>query len=301
MRHTIYLQLFAEGGSTGDGSSGAEGSAVKGVAPRGGDGLSNVVYGKSSGEITNPKGKAADSPETMEARFEELIKGEYKEAFSKRTQAIIDERFKKAKGTEERLKSIEPILSVLAEKYGSDANDIEALKKAIDEDDTFYQEAAMEAGLTVKQYKEYKAMERQNAELLAEKQRADEQKETTRILADWDRQGKEFAEKYGIEGFDFGKEIQNPQFANLLKTGVTVEGAYKAIHFDEMVGGAMAHTASKVKEGLVNSINGRAKRPAEGATTSQTATIFKTDVHQLTAADRREIAKRAIRGEQISF
>ena len=301
MKNLLYLQLFAEGSAAGSGSSGAEG-ADSGVAHPGEEAsVETVVYGKPSGEVANPKGKAAESPETKEARFQELIKGEFKEEYAKRTQAIIDDRFKKYKGTEERLQSIDPILKTLADKYGADANDIEALKKAIDEDDSFFQKAAIDRGLTVKQYKEVRALERQNEELLAQQQQQKQQEEVDKIFAQWAAQSKEFAEKYQIENFDFDAEMQNPEFSRLLGSGVTVEGAYKAVHFDEMVGGAMAHTAAKVKEGIVNSVNSRAQRPSEGAVSSHPATTFKTDVNALTKADREEIERRAARGEIITF
>lgn len=305
MKKFMNLQFFAEGsagaGATGSASSGAEAGAETGFAHPGDEDLSNVIYGKPSGESATPKGKTADNPETLEARFQEMIKGEFKDVFAKRTQAIIDERFKKTKGMEEKLKSHEDILNVLADKYGTKADDIEALRKAIDEDDSFYQKAAMDAGLTVKQYKEVRKLERQNEELLAQRQAQEEQEATDRIFAQWNQQASEFSEKYGIEGFDLKTEIQNPEFARLLGAGVPVEGAYKAVHFDDMVGGAMAHTAAKVKEGLVNSINSRASRPAEGAVASHSATTFKTDVNALTRADREEIERRAMRGEVISF
>ena len=294
MKNLIYLQLFS------DGSSGAEG-AVSGVANPGREDLSGVVYGKPSGEIANPKENTADTPEALKAHFEEMIKGDYKDIFAERTQKIIDERFKKTKGLEERLKSMEPILNVLSEKYGTKADDIDALLKAIDEDDSYFQQAAMEKGMTVKQYKEVRALERQNEELLAQQNKAKEEEEVHKIYADWNRQAQEFAQKYGIEGFDLGAEIQNPEFASMLKSGVTIEGAYKAIHFDDMAGGLAAHTAAKVKEDLVKSINGRASRPTEGATAPQPAATFKTDVNSLQKGDILEIMRRVQKGEQITF
>lgn len=295
MKHLFYLQLF------GDGSIGAEGAETGVATPSGGEDLSSVVYGKPSREVTNPKEKTDDTPEARKARFEEMIKGDYKDIFAERTQKIIDERFKKTKGLEERLKSIDPILNVLSDKYGTDANDINALLKAIDEDESYYQKAAMDEGLTVKQYKEMKALERQNAELLEAQQKAKEQEEVDKIFSEWDQQAKDFSERYQIEGFSLRDEIQNPEFANLLKAGVTVEGAYKAVHFDDMVGGAMAHTATKVKEDLVKSVNGRASRPSEGAVASHSATTFKTDVNALSKADIFECIRRAERGEVITF
>lgn len=305
MKYYMCLWLFGEGsagaGATGSQNSGAEAGAESGVAHPGSEDLSNVVYGKPSGEIANPKGKAADTQESLEARFQEMIKGEFKDVFAKRTQAIIDERFKKTKGIEEKLNSVDPILKILADKYGTDANDIDALKKAIDEDDSYYQREAIERGLTVKQLKEVKALERQNEELLAQQKAKEEQDATDKIYAEWMQQAKDFKEKYGINDFDINEEVQNPEFSRLLAAGVTIEGAYKAVHFDDMVGGAMAHTAAKVKEGLVNSVNARAQRPTEGASATHSATTFKSDVNSLTRADREEIERRALRGEVITF
>ena len=306
--YTMYLQLFGEGGAAGaSGSSGAEGSgagegAVTGVAPGGSD-LANVVYGKPEGDFANPDGEAAKPKEskTKAAQFEELIKGEYKEEFAKRTQGIIDERFKSTKGMQERAKQSEPILKMLADKYGVKPDDLESLAKAIDQDDSFYKQAAMDAGLTVEQYKQLKTLERENAELVAAQQAQQREEESQRIYSEWLAEGQAMAEKYGLEGFDFNAEVQNPEFTRLLAAGVGVEGAYKAIHFDDMVGGAMAQTASNVRTQLAQSVGQRNARPTEGSLMTQSATTFKTDVNALSRADREEIERRAQRGEIIRF
>lgn len=306
MKKFIYLQLFAEGsagaGATGSESSGADGAETGVAHPRGREDLSTVVYGKPSGDNAGPDGKAAnaETPEQKEARFQELIKGEFKDIYAKRTQAMIDDRFKKYKGVEEQLNKVNPILQVLADKYGSKADDVDGLLKAVEEDESFYQKAAIDAGLTVKQYKEVQALKRQNEELQRQQEAKAEQENTERIYNEWMNQAQEFSERFGID-MDLGAEIQDPEFAKLLGSGVSVEGAYKAIHFDDMVGGAMAHTAEKVKEGIVNSINSRAERPSEGATASNNGATFKTDVNKLTKADREEIERRAARGEIIRF
>ena len=56
-------------------------------------------------------------------------------------------------------------LELLAKKYGVDANDTEALNKAIEEDDAYYEEEALEKGITVQQLKEIRRMEKENVEL----------------------------------------------------------------------------------------------------------------------------------------
>jgi hypothetical protein len=52
---------------------------------------------------------------------------------------------------------------------------------------------------------------------------------------------------------------------------------------------------------VVAKIKSKAARPSENGTSSQSAVIVKNDVHNLSRADRAEIARRAQRGEKISF
>ena len=68
-----------------------------------------------------------------------------------------------------------------------------------------------------------------------------------------------------------------------------------------MLTGAMAATADNVGKAIAKSVASRAKRPTEGAVSSQPSVEVKSDVSKLTKADREEIARRAARGEVISF
>ena len=94
---------------------------------------------------------------------------------------------------------------------------------------------------------------------------------------------------------------ENPDFVKLLQMGISVDSAYKAIHMDEMIGGAMAKTASTVREKMSNAIQSRQARPAENGINQTTSKVFKTDVTKLTRQDREEIERRVMRGEHISF
>lgn len=302
------LQLFAEGGDgTGTGTDGsglgvAEGGENGTRHSNGRRGLENVIYGKASqDDSTSTEDVTKTSPETKAQAFENLIKGEYKEEFAKRTQGIIDERFKKTKGMEDALKSHESILNMLSEKYGVDAKDVKALTKAIEEDETFYEKEAMEKGLSVEQLKEVKRLERENAEFRQAKEEAEMKANSDRIYAQWMEEGQALAEKYGIADFDFKVEVQNPDFTNLLANGVSLESAYKAVHIDDMIGGAMAKTADNVRTKMAQDIASRQARPSENGASSQNAAVFKNDVNKLSKADREEIDRRVARGEIISF
>ena len=301
------LQFFAEGG---DGAgAGAEGSnlgvsvgAENGLANQTKGDLSNVIYGKASMTQEQTTGEEAKTPTKTKAQaFEDLIKGEYKDEFAKRTQGIIDERFKKTKGIESELNDFKAIGQRLSEKYGVDANDKKALLAAIDNDESFYEREALEKGLTVSQLKEIKAIERENAQLKEAQEKAAAKEHSEKIYSDWLHQGEELKQKYGLQDFDLAKEAENPDFCRMLEMGISLESAYKAIHIDDMIGGAMAATAQNVRKSIVDNVANRSGRPSENAASSPNSQIFKTDVNSLTKADREEIERRVMRGEEITF
>lgn len=312
-KFNLNLQFFGEGtgagASTGagDGVGGVEGNAADNVsevaAPKTGrrgrsNPLADVVYGKAS-EAEGNTDTSGDTPES----FEDMIRkgGKYHDDFSKKTQEIINKRFSETKSLQESLEKQAPILSMLADKYGVDATDVDALTKAIEEDETFYEQEAMERGLSVEQLKELKSLERQNAAFKHAEEEAERKANSERIYAEWQQQAEELVAKYGIDNFNLEDEVLNPEFTNLLASGISVESAYKAIHFDDMVGGAMAATAKNVREKMAQSLAERHARPSENGVTPQSSRIFKTDVSALTKADRAEIARRASEGENISF
>lgn len=301
LKTKLNLQLFADGGGASGSGTGSDGIAGSNVgSAEAGNGMSEpseVIYGKQenglhTGSDAESKGKRVS--------FDDLIKGEYKEDFEKRTQKIIDKRFKETKGLKEQIAKHDNIMSMLSSKYGVDSADTEALLKAIEEDDSFYEEEAFEKGLTIKQLKEVKRLERENEQL---KRAEEEQKRRTnseRIYSEWMNQAEQLKTKYGLDNFSMEEEVKNPDFTRLLENGVGVETAYKAVHMDQMIGGAMAKTASEVAKGIANNIQSRQSRPSEnGLSTSSASQIFKSDPSTFTDSDMREIRKRALRGERI--
>lgn len=314
-KHFINLQLFGEGG--GEGGTAATGTAsginggiaeeatknVKVVASH--NDLSDVIYGKpNNAEVIADDDAAGKSTPVKDKSqmFEDLIKGEYKDEFTKRTQSIIDKRFKQAKQMESTLQSHDAILNMLSEKYGTKAGDIEALTSAIENDESFYEEEALKKGLSVEQYKELRTLQRENEQFKKAEEEATRQAHADEIYAGWLKQAEELAQKYGLNDFDLSVEVQNPEFVALLQNpNITLEGAYKAVHFDDMVGGAMAATAKNVTEKMASSIANRNSRISENGISNQSVNNFKTDVNSLTNEDLIEIRKRVMRGADISF
>ena len=293
---TLDLQAFAEGGN-GEGSGTAAGTAEVGLAtPNGSEDLSEMIYGKAegSGDLTNPKSDADRAK-----AFDDLIKGEYKDLYDSKVKDIVQKRLKGSKETVDKYNALSPTLEILARKYGVDASDIEALNKAIEEDDSYFEDEALEKGITVAQLKEIRKMERENADLRRQMQERAEQEQAERDVALWMEQAKDARATY--PNLDLGEELRNPQFVTLLKSGIDVGSAYFVMHKDQLIPQAMQYTAKSAQTKLTNKIMASGARPQENGMNNSSSAIVKSDVSQLTKADRDEIARRVAMGERITF
>ena len=307
--HMLSLQLFADGGAgagAGDGGT-ADGQGVtaaaalpqtKGVKS---NPLANVKYGIQPEEAVPA---AEVQTETVaqpdrNAEFEKLIKGEYKDLYDARVQDTVQKRLKGTKETVDKYTALEPTLELLAKKYGVDATDIDALTKAISDDDAYYEQEAMEKGMSVKQLKEVKKMERENADLRAQMQEAQKQENGKKLYAAWMQQAEEAKKVY--PSFDLRAEMNNQKFVDLLRSNIDVRTAYEVLHKDEIIPAAMQFTAKTVEQKLAKSIASNGARPSENGMSSQSAAVVKSDVSQLSKEDRAEIIRRVQRGEKIRF
>ena len=307
----LNLQLFAEGAGASGSGTGADGATgvtgANAVSQKGvkGNPLANVVYGKQEEaaqtadvQKETTEAEAVQQPD-RNAEFEKLIKGEYKDLYDARMQDTIQRRLKGTKETVDKYNALTPTLEMLAKKYGVDANDIEALNKAIEEDDAYYEEEALEKGVTVEQLKEIRKMEKENAELKRQMQEKARRENQEKTYAMWMDQAKEAQKTY--PSLSIREEVKNPQFMQLLNAGIPVKTAYEVVHKDEILPAAMQFTAKTVEQKLVNKIAANGARPTENGISSQSGTVVKSDVSQLSKADRAEIIRRVQRGEKIRF
>ena len=310
----LNLQLFAEGAGGGEGGTGAEGATgvtatnavsqtKKGVKS---NPLANVVYGKQeeaaqTADVQETNATVVESVQQPDrnAEFEKLIKGEYKDLYDQRMQDTIQKRLKGTKETVDRYNSLSPTLELLGKKYGVDPNNIDALNKAIEEDDTYYEEEALEKGITVQQLKEIRKMEKENAELKRQMQEEKAKEKGAQLYAQWMDQAKQAQNVY--PSFDLRAEMQNPKFVDLLRANIDVRTAYEVIHKDDIIPAAMQFTAKAVEQKLAKKMMANGARPTENGISSQSSAVVKSDVSQLSKADRQEIIRRVARGEKIRF
>lgn len=293
------LHLF-DGGAGAAGASGGEGA---------GDGAAATAETNAATENAATTGeKAADAgqetkaeaktPEQIRAEFKNLIKGEYKDAYTTELQAHLNSRLKNAKATQERLDSYQPIIDMLTSRYNVTDGDMDKLSKAIDADQALWQEAADKAGLTVEQYREVQRYKEENERLKSVQRQSIRQQMADRQMQVWQSQAQEVTAKYS--GFDLNAEMQNPAFTAMLRAGAPMLNAYEAIHMDEIKAGIARTTAEQTTKQVTDTIKEKGMRPAEVGG-SQTGVTLAFDLKNSTAKQRAEWARRAENGESISF
>lgn len=316
----INLQLFADGG----GAAGGDGGAATGAGDTGvtasdageqrakrrrENPLANVRYGKQAEtaprqDATAAENQTANQQGERKARpsFKELIEGEYKQDYADQVQSVIRSRFKANAENEDKLGKIQPILEMLGKKHNIDPTDIDKLAQAVCDDDSLYEDEAIERGMSVESLKAVKQMERENQQLKAREQQSIAEQRMRAHFETLARQADEAKKLY--PALDLGAEMKNPTFARLTSPGVGVDvrTAYEVVHREEMRGAEMQYAAQKSAERMANAIRSGSMRPQEnGLQSQQGAGVVKADPKSLTKADREEIKRRVRNGEKIFF
>lgn len=239
-----------------------------------------------------PEGNSADSAPARMSWDEIMADPEY----NKQMQSVIQARLKSSKGAEETLTKLAPAIELLARKHGLDANnlDAEALCKAISDDNSYYEDKALEMGVPVETAKKIDQTERETARRQAEEAKTIEQQKFEAHIANLQQQGE--AMKAAFPNFNLMEELKNPTFARMTSPsgGVSVEDAYYAVHRKEIQQAAMQVTAQKTAEQMANAIRYGQARPVENGTNAQAPSVTTFD-YAHASREQREALKRQIR------
>lgn len=302
----LNLKMFDGAGSASSGTGDGTGTATSGVNEGTSSGannskdLSKVVYGK---QPTVTENTSSDTQDDAQSRYNEYRNGEGKDFINKEIENAVKRRFKDHSELKKSTGKMQSVMNAVAMKYGIDPTDTDGILKAVAEDESYYETAADEAGMSVEQYKKMKQLEAENAQLQAIRQEEDRRKEFDAKYAEWSMQADFARNEY--PNLDLNTEMQNKDFFGLLTRGIDVKTAYQVIHQDEIVQSAIStatqRTAQAVQQQTVNNIRSKGLRPDESAGSSQAGFTFKADPHKWTKADREEIAKRVARGEKITL
>lgn len=321
----LGLQLFADGGD-----GGGDGAAAPGeTAPAAGEtrlrelGVPESVLAKrakrAKATVTQPAAQqvqkpqesqepkqqtpTAEDPTPEESQTENQTPARMSwdeimadPEYNKHMQETIQTRLRSAKSAEETMNKLAPAIELLSRKYGLDpANlDADALTKAISDDDSYYEEKALEMGVPVETAKKIDQTERENARIQAEQARTIEQQKIQEHIAKLQQQGEVM--KKTFPSFDLATELRNPAFARMTSpnVGISVEDAYYAIHRKEIQTAAMQATAQRTAEQMANSIRSGQARPVENGTSAQAPSNTTFD-YAHASREQRDALKRRIR------
>lgn len=288
----LRLDLFD--GSGDGGAGGADGAASPGQAP------AAETPASAGAENQKQEGQSApDSPEERRKRWQELTQGEFRDLYDEEARRLTSRSDREVQDLRERMGRSQPILNMLMERYRIGDGDLGKLLSAVENDNDAWARAAEEAGMSVEQYRQFQRMKRENAELLRQQRDRVGRERAGRQLRAWDQQAEQARAVY--PGLDLGTEARNPQFLSMLRSGVPVQTAYEVIHMDEIKASVAAAQAQATEKAVTDNIRAKGARPQENGAGAGAGFTVKDDVSRLTPKDRAELARRAARGEVITF
>lgn len=251
----------------------------------------------------NPTEEKTENPAPTRMSWEEIMADP---EYNRQMQLTVQSRLKNAKAAEESLAKLTPALEVLARKHGMDTEnmDYEALAKAINDDDAFYEDKALEMGVSVETAKRKDQQERSDARQRKEENRNLEEQKIRNHFMSLEQQGE--ALKKVFPNFDLRTELQNPVFARMTAPGtgiMSVEDAYKAVHRKELEAAQSQVIAQQTAQKISNAIQAGSRRPDENGTSGQSASVTTFDYSKASRQQRDALKQRiraaAARGEKL--
>ena len=309
------LQLFADGGAGGEGGDGASAGVTPAAAGQE-NGLEamGVPHALAEKHRALKARKAASQPQEQEVQPEEAEEREvedaaqpeeveetrkpswdeimadpdYKEEMSK----IVQNRLRSAKDAEAKLGKLGPMLQKLAEHYGVDASDLDAVAGAVSNDTQYYEEKASAMGVPVETAMRIEQLEQAEAQRKAQDEEEQRRSEFNQHLERLREQGEEL--KKTFPGFDLGTELQNDAFRRMTSPGggVSVADAYYAVHRQEIMAAQNEVVAKKTAQRISKSIQSGLTRPAENGLSGQAAVSPKISYANMTKQEREALKAR---------
>jgi len=271
----LDLFLFDGSAATTATAAGEASSTTEGVTAQ-------YAAAQKSGEnqaTQTPAAEIQEQPESreqLEAEFEKLINGKYRDFYKERTSKIVQERLKDYKEKSAKLDSYQPIIEAALKRFG--AKDLDELQKAMYIDNGKLEEEALEKGISVDQLKRIKEQEYENMRkdqelqrLKAEKERIEAEKraeaERQKMYESWQKD-ESAIQKELDPNFSLLNAIQNPEFADLLNRGVSVMRAYKAVYYDDHIAKIAKYARDKGMKDAADTIKANGQRPSENISSS---------------------------------
>lgn len=255
-----------------------------------------------NGEAERQEKAAAEKaakPTDPKAEFEKLIRGEYKEAYEEKIKENLAKRFRENEELRKKLDDANEILAELSERYNMDFEDTDGLKRAVHADDGLFADEAQRQGMDVETYRYMKKLERENLGYKKQIEKSRRESEAAEMMKRWYNNSRELADSY--PDFDMTAEIDNPKFIKLVQNGIDLKTAYEVVHIADILDRERDSAATEARKDAELEYRSRDNRPYENGLSAQSSALIKNNVGSLSAKQRAELAKRAARGERITF
>lgn len=199
---------------------------------------------------------------------------------NQRLQQMMSERVNRVgRQQSEYISKLSPALELIASRYGIEADenggyDAEAIAKAITEDDSYYEQKALEMGVdteTAKRIEKLETENRRNEEALQRQQRDQQLREHFMKLQQQAEDVKSI-----MPGFNLQEAINDPKFMWLTAPDnpqrLTVKEAIWALHGDEIQAQAVNAVAQRAKLDAANAIRSGIRPRENGSSTAAVST-----------------------------
>lgn len=325
-----WLQLFADGTGDGDAATSGETSAAAGqntgvnvsvaaeqTAPKTTadrlaelgvpkEKLGRAKYGKA---VNQPKAdaQAAAAPKEAEATetkdtakrltWDEIMADP---EYNREMQKVVSSAKTKYKADAEGLEKLAPALQLLSKKYGVDSGNYDAIAKAVADDDEYYEDRAMELGVSTEVAKQLERSEAVARAAEAQKQQFINEQKLMEHLGKMNAQAVELQKKY--PNFDLRKELDNPTFRRLTAPDLmfSLEDAYELVHRDEIKESIRQAALKASVQQVSNAVQSNRSRPNEGGVPKSSNASIQTFDYRNATREQREALKARIRsGEKI--
>ena len=318
--YKLDLQLFDEGGAAAGGAAGAgnpgvnpqdaaagnpgvtQMDAASGNRSGGQEDLTQVQYGTGATRRSQGTQQTQQPAKQDDAAAWQEAKTRHKAQFDAEVQQILRGRLKDADTNFQTLQTLQPMLSAMAKRFGTAEGDYKALADKYLDDDSLYEDEAIQTGMSVEGVKQLHKLRAERDSAMQQVSQFTQQAQIKRHLQTLVQQGEALKAKYPF--FDLQRELQDESFARMTAPGggLTVEQAYVALHHNELQQMAMQAAAMQSQRQAAQTVQANMARPREiaGRSTAPQATV-RSDPSKLTMRDFDEIDKRVARGEKISF
>lgn len=214
-------------------------------------------------------------------------------------QKVVKAAKEKLKTSAEGLEKLAPAIQLIAKKYGVDASDYDAVSKAVVDDDAYYEERAMELGVTTDVAKQLDKSEKMMRAAEEQQQKFINEQKLMEHIGKLNRQAIELQQKY--PDFNLGKELNNPTFARLTAPDLNLplEDAYELVHREEIKENIRQAALKASIQQVSNAVQSNKSRPNDGVSKSSNASVQTFNYQNATKAQREALKARIRSGEKI--